>query len=59
MDRRMMKERQYTVELADGTLIPFVPGKGGRDAAAKVEDRTGKTAVRYSVPGLPNTWIRL
>lgn len=54
-----MKPREYTVELDDGTRIPFVPGKGGRDAVAKVEDRTGRNARRYSVPGLPNTWIRL
>lgn len=52
-------DRKYTVELEDGTVIPFVPGKGGRDAVAKVEERTGKKARRYSVPGIVNTWIRL
>lgn len=52
-------DRKYTIELDDGAMVPFVPGKGGRDAVAKVEERTGKTAVRYSVPGIPNTWIRV
>lgn len=53
-----MKKRHYTVELEDGTLIPFVDAKGGREAVHKVEERTGRKATRYSVPGLTNTWIR-